>query len=200
MPPHAWLQQKWPADSALIGNGLNDLCEWILLLASVPLSLLPLLPWRLASPLTAGHSILQTLWAKRCLHKFSEHRRCRRFASTQQLSERHQILNVFSSTCFIICPSTQALEVSNAEMHCAVHRRLGMAVMIDGPDLCRHRRLADGIGGRTIAGLKAMIAVRKEAFGEAMASIPECRPFIMWSGCCVIPTSRWTPDAIADSM
>ena len=94
-------------------------------------------------------------------------------AATVGKTRVHQTLGVFSSSWLTTCPSTKALEMSNAEMHCAVRRRLGIAVTIDGPDPHGHLRLADGTGGRTHARHKTMISAWKQVFVEAGASIPD---------------------------
>eukprot|EP00973_Karenia_brevis_P034703 4788736-Karenia_brevis.AAC.1 len=66
-----------------------------------------------------------------------------------------------------ICPTSEHLKFQDAEILCAMRRRLGLAVSYHGPDSHGHRRLADNRGGALNARHTVMIAAWKQVFAEA---------------------------------
>ena len=85
----------------------------------------------------------------------------------------HSCRGRFSSAWLTVCPTTDALWFYDCEMLCAVRRRLGLAVCIDGPDPHGHRRLAESLEGRMHARHKAVVAAWRQVFVEAGGSVPD---------------------------
>jgi len=83
-----------------------------------------------------------------------------------------------------VCPSSEQLSLTNAEMLCALRRRLGLAVLADAPVCngrnCRHRvdahghhRLACNRAGRFHGRHRGLIAAWRQVFVEAGGSVPD---------------------------
>ena len=70
-------------------------------------------------------------------------------------------------------PTSDQLALSDAELACAMRRRLGMAVVIEGPDPHGHRRLADNTGGRLNARHTVLISAWRQVFVEAGGQVPD---------------------------
>ncbi len=82
------------------------------------------------------------------------------------------------------CPSTEQLRLTNAEMLCALRRRLGLAVLADAPvcngrgchqrvDAHGHHRLACNRSGRAHGRHRGLIAAWRQVFVEAGGAVPD---------------------------
>ena len=72
-----------------------------------------------------------------------------------------------------VCPTTSHLRIADSELLCAVRRRLGLAVLFQGPDPHGFRRLADNTGARLHARHTVMIAAWRQVFHEAGGQVPD---------------------------
>ena len=79
----------------------------------------------------------------------------------------------FAYSWLTACPGSMALTFSDEEIRCSMRRRLGVGVCIDGPDPHGHRRLAEGIGGRTQGRHTSMTCALRQVFIEAGGQIPD---------------------------
>ena len=72
-----------------------------------------------------------------------------------------------------VCPTSQALALTDVDFHCVMRMRLGLAVCLDGPDPHGYHRLADNLGGRTNARHKVVVASWRQVFVEAGGEVPD---------------------------
>ena len=70
-------------------------------------------------------------------------------------------------------PTSPQTCFDNMELSCAMRRRLGLAVIFEGPDPHGHRRLADNLGGRLNARHTVLIAAWRQVFSEAGGQVPD---------------------------
>ena len=90
----------------------------------------------------------------------------------------------YAGTWLTTCPSTEQLRLTNAEMLCALRRRLGLAVLADAPvcngrgchqrvDAHGHHRLACNRSGRAHGRHRGLIAAWRQVFVEAGGAVPD---------------------------
>eukprot|EP00959_Pyramimonas_sp_CCMP1952_P336926 7055314-Pyramimonas_sp.AAC.1 len=82
-------------------------------------------------------------------------------------------MGMLSSSWLLVCPATDTLTITVSYFVCAVRRRLGIASVVDGPDVHGHRRLADGTGGGWQSRRTELMAAWRQVFREAGGQIPD---------------------------
>eukprot|EP00973_Karenia_brevis_P014023 1905086-Karenia_brevis.AAC.1 len=85
----------------------------------------------------------------------------------------HSCKGPFAASWLTTCPKGEQLTFADEEMMCCMRRRLGLAVVIDGPDTHGHRRLADNTGARLNTRHTMLVAAWRQVFYEAGGQVPD---------------------------
>ena len=101
-----------------------------------------------------------------------------------------------------VCPTTSHLRIADSELLCAVRRRLGLAVLFQGPDPHGFRRLADNTGARLHARHTVMIAAWRQVFHEAGGQVPDrnVERMMVWTHSPVPPGDQQRLDLVVPGL
>ena len=85
----------------------------------------------------------------------------------------HSCMGPFASTWLIVSPTSDLLRLADAELQCAMRRRLGIAVLFDGEDTHGHSCLTTNRGGRLNIRHLGMLMAWRQVFKEAGGQVPD---------------------------
>ena len=97
----------------------------------------------------------------------------RRNAATVGKARLYSCMGAFSAVWLTVCPSTEALAISNLHLQCAMRRRLGIAIGFEGDDVHGHAALTDNRWARLNIRHNLLVAAWRQILVEAGASIPD---------------------------
>ena len=89
--------------------------------------------------------------------------------------EKHAFSRLWDGSLLwlLVPPTTDVLTITDYYFVCAVRRRLGIACVMDGPDVHGHGRLAEGTGGGWQGRHTELVAAWRQVFREAGGQVPD---------------------------
>ena len=111
-------------------------------------------------------------------------------AASSSKARLNSCMGPFASVWLTVCPTSEALRLSSAEVMCAIRRRLGIAVAFEGEDVHGHAVFGDNTGGRLNISLDTHFFLMRG--GRSSSRLAVESPTETLKGCSVKPTSPST--------